>query len=145
MACSRRTRTRRIPTAEPHPEAAVPIYSGGHTTPALRRAAKYADGWIGNAYPWDEAAAMVGRLKGLLAEEGGEDDPFEIIVGFYDVPSVDLYRRAEEELGVTGTMCMPWAGMDEVSAGEHAGLRQSAERYRGPIERFAEEIVERCR
>lgn len=130
---------------EPHPESPVPIYSGGHTTPALKRAAKHADGWIGNAYPWDDAVHHIGRLKKFLAEAGRENDPFEIIIGFYDVPSVDLYRRAEEELGVTGTMCMPWAGMEDISAGDHAGLRQSAERYRGPIERFAEEIVEKCR
>ena len=53
-------------TLEPHPPTAVPIYTGGHTDAALRRAARFADGWIGNAYPWDEAAHYVGRLKQLL-------------------------------------------------------------------------------
>jgi probable F420-dependent oxidoreductase len=130
---------------EPHPETPPPIYSGGHSDVALKRAARYCDGWIGNAYPWDEAAHYVGKLQGYLKEFGREGDPFEIIVGFYDVPSVDLYRRAEEELGVTGTMCMPWAGMQDVSSGDHAGLTQSADRYREPIERFAEAVVERCR
>ena len=136
-----------VPTLmmEPHPTSPVPIYSGGHSDAALRRAARHADGWIGNAYPWDDAVHYVGKLKDLLAAEGRSDDPFEIVIGFYDVPSVELYRRAEEELGVTGTMCMPWAGMAQVSSGEHGGLRQSAERYREPIERFAEEIVDRCR
>lgn len=128
---------------EPHPEQPVPIYSGGHTNVAMKRAARYADGWIGNAYPWDEAVQHVERLRGYLREYGRENDPFEIVVGFYEMPSIDLYRRAEE-LGVTGTMCMPWAGMDEVSAGAHEGLLQRAERYKGPIDRFAEEIVSRC-
>jgi hypothetical protein len=86
----------------------------------------------------------VGRLQAYLKEYGREGDPFEIIVGFYDAPSVDLYRRAEE-LGVTGTMCMPWAGMSDVSTGAHDGLLQSAERYREPIERFAEAIVSKAR
>jgi probable F420-dependent oxidoreductase len=128
---------------EPHPEQPVPIYSGGHTNAAMKRAARYADGWIGNAYPWDEAVQHVERLRGYLREFGRENDPFEIVIGFYEMPSVDLYRRAEE-LGVTGTMCMPWAGMEEISAGAHEGLLQRAERYKEPIDRFAEEIVSRC-
>jgi probable F420-dependent oxidoreductase len=130
---------------EPHPEMPVPILSGGHTDVALKRAARYCDGWIGNAYPWDEAAHYVGKLRGYLEEYGRENDPFEIVLGFYDVPSVDLYQRAEEELGVAGAMCMPRAGMESISTGDHAGLQQSAERYRGPIEEFAEAIVSKCR
>jgi hypothetical protein len=42
-------------------------------------------------------------------------------------------------------MCMPWAGMSDVSTGAHDGLLQSAERYREPIERFAEAIVSKAR
>ena len=38
-------------TLGPAPSEPVPIYSGGHTDAALRRAARYCDGWIGNAYP----------------------------------------------------------------------------------------------
>ena len=129
---------------EPHPETSVPILSGGHTDVALKRAARYCDGWIGNAYPWNEAVNYVSKLRGYLKDYGRENDPFEIIVGFYDVPSADLYKRAEEELGVAGTMCMPWAGMESISAGDHTGLQQSAERYRGPIEEFAEAIVSKC-
>lgn len=129
---------------EPHPESPVAILCGGHSDAALKRAARYCDGWVGNAYPWDDAVHYIGKLRGYLAEYGRENDPFEIVIGLYDVPSVDLYRRAEGELGVTATMCMPWAGMADVSAGRHAGLRQSAERYREPIERFAEEIVTKC-
>ena len=129
---------------EPHPETSVPILSGGHTDVALKRAARYCDGWIGNAYPWNDAENYVSKLRGYLKDYGRENDPFEIIVGFYDVPSADLYKRAEEELGVAGTMCMPWAGMESISAGDHTGLQQSAERYRGPIEEFAEAIVSKC-
>jgi probable F420-dependent oxidoreductase len=78
---------------EPHPAEPVPIFCGGHSNAALKRAARYGDGWIGNAYPWDEAAEHVGRLKGYLKEFGRENDPFEIVVGFYNPPTVDLYKR----------------------------------------------------
>ena len=128
-------------TLGPAPTAPMPIYSGGHTEPALKRAARYCDGWIGNAYPWEEGAHYIRKLRGYLREYGRENDPFEIIIGFYAAPSVDLYRRAAEELGVTGTMCMPWAGVQNVSAGERGGLLESASVYRDSIDRFADEIV----
>src|SRR4051794_5436259 len=96
-------------TLEPHPPAPVPIYVGGHTDAALKRAAKYADGWIGNAYPWAEAEHYVGRLKEFLKAEERDLSTFEIICGLYEMPTVDIFQRAEDELGVTGTMCMPWA------------------------------------
>jgi len=59
------------------------------------------------------------------------------------VPGVDLYRHAEERLGITGMLCTPWAGMEQVSSGQH-GRKESAERYRAPINRFAGQIVSRC-
>jgi probable F420-dependent oxidoreductase len=131
-------------TMEPHPSEPVPIYGGGHTDAALRRAARLCDGWIGNAYPWDEAAHYVGRLQQFLREEGREGEPFEIICGLYAMPSVDLYRRAEEELGITGTLCMPWALDQNVSKGNLEGLTLSAEVYRPSIEQFAVDILARA-
>ena len=128
-------------TLEPHTETAIAIYGGGHTDAALKRAAKYCDGWIGNAYPWDEAAQYVSKLKGFLHEFGRDNDDFDIICGLYALPAPDLYRRAEEELGITGTMCMPWALDQNVSKGEMSGLTQSADVYRPSIEKFAEEIL----
>lgn len=134
-----------VPTLmmEPHPPAPVPIYIGGHTDAALKRAAKVGDGWIGNAYPWDECAHHIGRLKEFLRAEGREDDDFEIICGIYDLPSPDLYRRAEEELGMTGTMCMPWA-MGNVSKGDRRNLNEVASAYQSYIDDFAERVVLRC-
>ena len=128
-------------TLGPAPEEPVKIYSGGHSGPALCRAAKYCDGWIGNAYPWDDAVHYVGKLKDLLAAEGRADDPFEIIIGLYEEPDLDLFKRAEEELGVTGLLCMPWAGMADVSTGDRGGLERPAAAFLDPINRFAESFV----
>ena len=134
-----------IPTLmmEPAPPAPVPIYTGGHTDAALKRAAKYADGWIGNAYPWDQAEHYIGKLKGYLRDEGREDAPFEIICGLYAMPDVDLYKRAGEELGITGMMCMPWA-LGNVSKGDRRNLTAVAETYKSYIDDFAEKIVLPC-
>ncbi len=127
-------------TLEPHPPTPVPIYTGGHTDAALQRAAKHADGWIGNAYPWDEAAAHIGRLQTFLAQQDRDTSQFEIICGLYEMPSVDVYRRAEEELGITGTICVPWA-MGNVSKGDRRNLNDVAAAYQSHIDSFAENIV----
>jgi alkanesulfonate monooxygenase SsuD/methylene tetrahydromethanopterin reductase-like flavin-dependent oxidoreductase (luciferase family) len=129
----------------PTPTAPIPIMSGGHTEAALRRAARYCDGWIGNAYPWDEAAQHVTQLRGYLKEYGRESDPFEILVGFYEPPSLDLYRRAADELGVTGTYCLPWSGLENVSEGRRDNMLETASRYRDSIFRFADEIVSKLK
>jgi len=127
-------------TLEPHPPTPVPIYVGGHTDAALKRAAKYADGWIGNAYPWAEAEHYVGRLKEFLAAEDRDLSTFEIICGLYEIPTVEVFQRAETELGVTGTMCMPWA-MGNVSAGDGRNADDVAAVYQSYIEQFAEDVV----
>ncbi len=128
---------------EPHPPGPVPILCGGESEAALRRAVRYCDGWVGTAYKWDEAVTWVERVQRSRQEYGRRADPFEIILALLEPPSPDLYRRAED-IGVTGVMVSPWAGVDDINAGHHDALKQPAERYRGPIERFAEEIVYRC-
>jgi alkanesulfonate monooxygenase SsuD/methylene tetrahydromethanopterin reductase-like flavin-dependent oxidoreductase (luciferase family) len=121
---------------EPHPPAPVPISVGGESEAALRRAARLCDGWVGYAYAWDEAVGYVQRLQALRREYGRENEPFDILLALLEPPSVDLYRRAED-IGITSVMCRPWFGMD---VGD-----KSVEAYRGPIEKFAEEIIEKCR
>jgi len=127
-------------TLEPHPPAPIPIYVGGHTDAALKRAAKYADGWIGNAYPWAEAEHYVGRLKEFLKAEERDLSTFEIICGLYEIPTVEIFQRAESELGVTGTMCMPWA-MGNVAPGDGRNADDVAAVYQSYIEQFAEDVV----
>jgi probable F420-dependent oxidoreductase len=131
-------------TMEPHPIEPVPIYLGGHSDAALRRAAKVGDGWIGNAYPWDEAEHHIAKLRGFLAEEGRADDDFEIICGIYAMPEADLFKRAEEELGMTGTLCLPWALDATINAMKAAGETPKAEDYLPSIEKFAGEILAAC-
>jgi len=123
---------------EPHPPQPVPILCGGESDAALRRAASLCDGWIGTAYAWDDAKAYVSRLDALRHEFGRADQPFEIMLALIDPPSPDLYKRAED-IGITAVMCAPWMSDPAVSAGG------DVDRYRGPIERFAETVVAQCR
>jgi probable F420-dependent oxidoreductase len=118
---------------EPHPPTPVPILCGGESETALRRAARLCDGWVGYAYAWDEAVGYAQRLTELRREYGRQNDPFEIVLALLEPPSVDVYRRAEDA-GITAVMCRPWLGQGG-----------GAESYRAPIERFAEDFVEKCR
>jgi probable F420-dependent oxidoreductase len=92
---------------EPAPSAPVPIWVGGHSEPALRRAATLGDGWLGNAYPLEEAERRIGDLRRHLEAAGRADKPFEIVIGLYDPPTPEVVTRAEA-LGVTGLICVPW-------------------------------------
>ena len=55
------------------------------------------------------------------------------MLALMDVPSPDLYRRAED-IGVTSVMCAPWMGADGVDPAD-------VETFRAPIEGFAESVV----
>ena len=133
-------------TMEPHPQQPVPIWNGGHTNPALRRAAKLCDGWIGNAYTEEDAEHYIGKLQGYRREYGRENEPFEIIIGLYAAPTPDLCKKWEDK-GVTGLLCVPWMSMED--GGEFsknvAGIQGGTEldRKRDAIFRFADEVASR--
>lgn len=114
----------------PVPPSPVPVYIGGDSDVALRRAARIGDGWIGNAYTEDAAAGKLAALRRELAAAGRDEAGFETILALKAMPSVELYRRWAGE-GVTGTICAPWM-MAEAPTPE---ARLAA------IERFAEDVV----
>lgn len=122
---------------EPHPPRPVPILCGGESPAALRRAARLCDGWIGYAYPLERAAEYVHKLAVLRREYGREREPFEVLVALTDPPTPDLYKRAQD-LGITAVMCAPWLGATPEGA-------TGADRFRGPVERFAESIIAKVR
>jgi probable F420-dependent oxidoreductase len=126
---------------EPHPAATVPILCGGESDIALRRAARVCDGWIGYAYTLEQATPYVRRLAALRREYGREHGPFDILLALLDPPSPDLYKRAED-LGITAVMVAPWLGDTTGAAAPGASV---ADRFRAPIERFAETVMAKVR
>jgi len=93
------------PVQKPHP----PIWIGGHTNPAIRRAAKYGDGWmpIGLRPPAilepEELAEKIARLRRLTMEAGRPEDAvslcFSTGVTFDDSPGATrrmMSGRAEQ-------------------------------------------------
>ncbi len=84
----------------------IPIYVGGLSDIALRRAARN-DGWIGDLIKTDRAIEAVGRLRQLRAEKGLTLDDFTILTPLTDAFTPADYRRAEEA-GINGIITMPW-------------------------------------
>lgn len=110
----------------PAPTRPIPIYVGGDSAPAIRRATQRGDGWIGVDYPVDEAET---KVKEVLAARGGRA-PFEIILAVVAMPEPDLIRRFAD-LGVTGWLCAPQMLNPDDPVGE--------------IRRFGEEVVDALR
>lgn len=75
------------PVQDPHP----PLYFGGESEAALRRAARHGAGWYGFAP--EKAGACVRRLETLLRERGRRPEDLEIVVGATRPPSLDLVKQ----------------------------------------------------
>ena len=62
---------------------AVPIVMGGNSTPALRRAARLADGWFASGNPtFQEAVALKEKLDGFCSEQGRRVECFLRMAAF---------------------------------------------------------------
>ena len=84
----------------PVPSEPLPLLVGGHSEPALKRAARLGDGWMHAGGDPDELSDQIDRLHELRREYGREHDPFEVHVISLDGWSVDGCRRLEDK-GVT--------------------------------------------
>lgn len=118
----------------PAPVAPLPILVGGHTEPALRRAAQRGDGWISANLPAAELPPVIARLAELRAEAGRADVPFPVCVSPVGVDGhagFDLLAEA----GATDVWLNPWRFLGHAQADQAARL--------DAVERFAAEFIRR--
>ena len=93
------------PVQKPHP----PIIFGGETKVAMRRAARYGDGWMsaGSLDTPESAAEKVAALRELRREAGREHEPFEVMVtggAWLPADRIEQFERA----GVDRLLVAPW-------------------------------------
>lgn len=123
-------------TMSPAPTEPVPVYVGGHTEPALRRAARTGDGWTSAMIKFDELRGVVERLGELRAEYGRAGTPFEIQAVCVDRFGVDGYR-AQAEIGVTDAIVVPWVfygvGFDGPLQDKKDGMKRFADEIMGKL------------
>ncbi|GAA4048634.1 TIGR03619 family F420-dependent LLM class oxidoreductase [Nonomuraea soli] len=121
----------------PTPERPIPVYVGGDSEAALRRAARLGDGWIGNRiYAEEQLDEVLAALRKFLAEYGRPADALEIVAPLAVLPDRDTYRRWHDK-GVSATMAAPWW----LATPEEKATLSGLELKRVTMERFAEEII----
>ena len=118
----------------PAPSAPIPIYGGGLSKAAFRRAARLLDGWIAVIHSTAELRAMIAEIHRLRSEHGRSDQPFEVIGTANDAFDVDGYRRLED-IGVTGVFTLPW----RLYGTERSPLAARID----SIRRFGDEVISR--
>ncbi|MPZ80678.1 MAG: TIGR03619 family F420-dependent LLM class oxidoreductase [Actinophytocola sp.] len=116
----------------PTPTEPVPVYVGGHTDAALRRAARTGDGWTSAMITFDALRDVIDRL-GTLRADHDRVGPFEIQAVCVDRFGLDGYRQ-QADIGVTDVIVMPWVFYG-------VGFDGSLEAKKDGMKRFADEIM----
>lgn len=119
----------------PVPARPIPVFVGGHSEIALRRAARL-DGWIGVYYTIDELEEYCRRLFGYRAELGRADEPFEVVSSPMAHPTPANLERLEA-MGVTTILTSAWIsqGIAAPESVEHGidCIRSYGERWIEPV------------
>jgi len=108
--------------AQPLPSHPIPLYVGGHTDAAIRRAAS-CDGWMGLDFPLEEVPGVVERVRNARQAVGRHGEPFEIFLSPREEVQPDTYRRLED-MGVTAVLLPAWSLMGGDFGGLDAKRRQ---------------------
>ena len=116
--------------------AALPVWAGGHSEGALKRAAEYCNGWCGLNMTVDETAQAIARLRQLLKENGREREDFEFLVSpVATATPADLPRY--RDAGVDELFLTPLFGQTLDGSGGFASLLEDmAQRWVEPASKL---------
>lgn len=120
----------------PVPSEPIPIYIGGVSPAALRRAARLGDGWLGPGQTPEEALETVRRLDRLRSEAGRAEQPLDAIVPLTGPPDPDALMRLRDA-GVGGAVSYPFAFA--------IGPGSTLEQKRAHLEGYAEGVISKLR
>ena len=121
----------------PVPTEPIPILIGGHSDPALRRAARVGDGWMhGGGGQASDFEAAIKRINELRQEYGRDKEPFEIHVISMDAYTPDGIKRLED-LGVTDAI----VGFRNAYQPDTVPLQQKIDTLKG----FADSVIAKVR
>ena len=114
---------------KPRPGAPLPIWVGGESPAALRRAARWGDGWISGRTP-DSMEPHLETLQRERERAGRADQPFALSASAASFGDAEL--RAWSDLGIGDLKVQPWreAGGDSVDlAAKLRSLETFAKRF----------------
>jgi probable F420-dependent oxidoreductase len=120
----------------PSPPAPVPIYVGGTSAAALRRAARLGDGWLSMIHEPDELRGLVARLRDERVAAGKPWEGFDVKV-LWPFPLQAAQVRELEEIGATDLLVTPWLAEGETE--------DALDLKRASLARFAERVIAAAR
>jgi alkanesulfonate monooxygenase SsuD/methylene tetrahydromethanopterin reductase-like flavin-dependent oxidoreductase (luciferase family) len=120
----------------PVPRQPIPIYIGGMSVAALRRAARLGEGWLGAGQTPEDAVATVRRLNQLREEAGRSHEPFDAIAPLVVPPEIDTLKRLQDA-GAGGTVSYPFAFV--------IGPASTLEQKRAYLEGYADRVIAKLR
>jgi alkanesulfonate monooxygenase SsuD/methylene tetrahydromethanopterin reductase-like flavin-dependent oxidoreductase (luciferase family) len=91
----------------PTPRAPIPIWGGGTSDRALRRAATLLDGWASEIQTRAEIREISAKLRAWRRDSDRANEPFGICAAVQDAFTPDHYREMSD-LGVTQLITVPW-------------------------------------
>ena len=124
----------RLKLTPPIPTNDIPIWVGGISDFALRRAARH-DGWLSDLQPTVEILECVKKVRNYRHELGRNDD-FDVVASASDAQGIDGYKKLEEG-GVTHVLTMPWVF--------YHGLTDDLDEKVDGVKRYAEDVLGKMR
>lgn len=91
----------------PRPPSPIPVLVGGHSRPAIRRAAQLGDGWVGVNPDLPELEAIIALLAQERTAAATDDRPFVVRTGLKG-PLGEEQLRELAKLGVDGLVVLSW-------------------------------------
>jgi probable F420-dependent oxidoreductase len=101
----------------------IPILIGGESDLALKRVARYGDGWIAFKLSAEDAPARVALLHKLTREQGRDPGTLRIVVGIFSHTSEDDLKRYRDA-GVTEFNLVTAGELPLDDAGAAAGIAE---------------------
>ncbi|MBW2267475.1 MAG: TIGR03619 family F420-dependent LLM class oxidoreductase [Deltaproteobacteria bacterium] len=124
----------RLKLTPPIPEKRIPVWVGGISQPALRRAARN-DGWLSDLQTTAEILECVETVR-AHRERLGRSESFDVMASASDAGNVEGYQRLGDG-GVNHILTMPWAF--------YHGLTDDLEKKIDGIQRFGDDVIEKMR
>ena len=120
----------RLKLTPPIPTKPIPVWVGGISDFALRRAARN-DGWLSDLQTSAEIIECIDKVR-AYRKDLGRSDTFDVMASASDAHGVDGYQKLGDA-GVNHILTMPWAF--------YHGLTEDLDKKIDGIKRFADDVI----